>query len=101
MIIHDFMLSYSFFLKVYIECLLTRTSKMFNQVNQMMWHYMGWWAVFFWVLVIVGLSYLFWLYRPRRGYAGDDPIQVARRRYARGEITEEEYDKIVKKIREG
>ena len=74
---------------------------MFNQVNQMMWQYMGWWAVFFWVLVIGGLSYFFWLYRPKRGYDGEDPIQVARRRFARGEITEEEYDKIVKKIREG
>jgi uncharacterized membrane protein len=81
---------------------------MFNQVNQMMWHYMGWWAILFWVLVIGGLAYLFWLYRPRGGYRPieeyrpqEDPVELARLRYARGEISEEEFDKIVKKIREG
>ena len=73
---------------------------MFNQVNQMMWPYMGGWVIVFWALIICGLAYLFWLYRPRGGYSQADPYELARMRYASGEITEEEYERIIQKLRE-
>jgi len=67
----------------------------------MVWHYMGWWPILFWLLIIGGLSYLFWVYTKRGSYTRDDPIEVARRRLASGEITEEEYDRIVRRLKEG
>ena len=74
---------------------------MFNQVNQMMWPYMGsGWVMIFWARIICGVAYLFWLYRPRDRYYREDPYEFARMRYARGEITEEDYEKIIQKLRE-
>jgi putative membrane protein len=74
---------------------------MFNSIGQMMWPFMGW-SMIFWVLIIGGLAYLFWANMgPRREYSNrEDPMELARVRYARGEITEEEYEKIVAKLRE-
>jgi putative membrane protein len=57
----------------------------------------AWWPIwpFFWVLFIVGL---FWFFgRRRRGWYARDPFDQARailaERYARDEITAEEYRK--------
>jgi len=62
----------------------------------------GWmgWGMWFGLLVLVGLSYLFYMsFRPRRRVAREDPLETARLRYARGEITAEEYEEIVKRLR--
>ena len=62
---------------------------------------MGWGAIF-WVLIIGGLAYFFWnnIGSTRRYSNLEDPIELARLRYARGEITVEEYEKIVSKLKE-
>jgi len=62
----------------------------------------GWmgWGMWFWLLALAGLSYLAYMwFRPRRRVARDDPLESARLRYARGEITAEEYDEIVRRLR--
>ena len=62
-----------------------------------MWNFWGMgWGMWFWLLVIVGFGYLFYTttvprtHRRRR----EDPLEVARMRLARGEITPEEFEKI-------
>lgn len=53
-----------------------------------------------WIFVLFGLGYLFWWsYRPNayRDYR-EDPLEVARMRLARGEITSEEFERIIKKL---
>lgn len=59
---------------------------------------MGWWMLFgsvwfvlFWGLVIWAVARLF---GPRDGYPRDDPMDIARRRYARGEISRDELEQI-------
>ncbi len=68
-----------------------------------MWHSadgMGWWMLFgtIWFVVFWGL--VLWAVftvagRGGSGARGDDsPIEIARRRYARGDITREEFEQI-------
>ncbi len=58
----------------------------------------GWLFMFlFWGLIIVGLVLLVrWLWDHGRPAAGgaDAPIEILKRRYARGEITKEEFDRM-------
>jgi len=72
----------------------------------MMWGYgdygMGWFGgilmITFWVVVIVGLVLLVrWLTTPARGQGGHigdqaSPMEILKRRYAKGEIDKEEFD---------
>ncbi len=56
-----------------------------------------------WSLIIVGLVLLVrWLWDHGRpaggGAAGEAPLDILKRRYARGEITKEEYDRIKQDI---
>jgi uncharacterized membrane protein len=55
----------------------------------------------FW-LFLIGCGWLLWDYRPRhyrrRIYEREDPVEVARMRLARGEITIEEFEKIKETI---
>lgn len=72
-----------------------------------MWGYhgFGWWMAFcgigmvlFWGLVtwaIVGLTRR----PPGRAFFSDEPLAITSRRLASGEISEEEYDRIVKKLK--
>lgn len=62
---------------------------------------MGWFGGFFmialWVLVIAGVVFLVrWLVVSSRksegGSGGDSPLEILKRRYARGEINKEEFE---------
>lgn len=62
-----------------------------------MWNFWGMgWGMWFWILIIAGFGYLFYTntlprtYRPKR----EDPLEIARMRLARGEITPEEFESI-------
>ena len=69
-----------------------------------MWHSadgMGWWMLFgsIWFVVFWGL--VLWVVLTLVGRAGgsgargdDSPVEIARRRYARGDITREEFEQI-------
>jgi putative membrane protein len=70
----------------------------------MAWHTgagMGWWMVFggflwviFWGTVIYFFVSLIRSPQPRTSEKQDDPIEVAKRRYAGGQITRDEYERI-------
>jgi putative membrane protein len=62
-----------------------------------MWNFWGMgWGMWFWLLLFIGLGYFFYVnYRPRTYYRErKDPLEVARLRLARGEITTEEFEEI-------
>ena len=68
---------------------------------------MGWWmavAGIFWVLAIGGIIWLaVWGINRATGHRGstavmDSPLQIAKERYARSEITREQYDQIKKDL---
>ncbi|MGD2201344.1 MAG: SHOCT domain-containing protein [Candidatus Bathyarchaeota archaeon] len=62
-----------------------------------MWNFWGMgWGMWFWLLVIVGFGYLLYTTTiPRTPTRRkEDPVEVARMRLARGEITPEEFEKI-------
>jgi putative membrane protein len=65
-------------------------------------HWMGV-GMIYWLVILGVLSYFMWLYfRPRRPtYSVEDPLEIAKRRLARGEITPEEYEDIKRKLYEG
>jgi len=66
-----------------------------------MWNFWGMgWGMWFWLLVIVGLGYLFYTTTVPRTYRRqrEDPLEVARMRLASGEITLEEFEKIKESI---
>jgi putative membrane protein len=59
----------------------------------------GLFMLLFWGLIIAGLVLLVrWLWDQGRpaggGRGGETPLDILKRRYARGEITKEEYDRI-------
>lgn len=69
-----------------------------------MWHSndgMGWWMIFvgiFWILFWASLLYVFFSAITRRGGqgdgGGDDALEIAKRRLARGEISVEQFQEI-------
>ena len=65
------------------------------------WPFMMGGGMWFWPLFLAGLGYLVWYsYRPRRRrYIRDDPVEVARNRLAKGEITVEEFESIRKVVK--
>lgn len=78
-----------------------------------MWHHhegMGWWMVFgglwmllFWGAIIAGIV---WIVRKLYGHdesiasarKREDPLDIAKERYAKGEISKEEFDQIKKDL---
>lgn len=62
----------------------------------------GWmgWYIWLWFLALAGLSYLVYTwFRPRRRIVRNKPLEAARLRLARGEITAEEYEEIMRRLR--
>ena len=61
---------------------------------------MGWWMIFagvLWLIFWASVIYLLASALSRalgRGPEPDDPMEIAKRRYARGEITREEFESI-------
>jgi len=58
---------------------------------------------FFWILLIVGVILLIvWLVRqsgkPIRGHAEETALDILKKRYAKGEIGKEEYERMKKDI---
>jgi putative membrane protein len=68
------------------------------------WHFgmgFGWiFAVLFWVVILIGIAALVWWLFPKRGGLGsqDRPLDILKRRYARGELTREEYEQMRRDI---
>ena len=58
------------------------------------------WGMWLWFLVLAVLGYLAYTwFRPRRRIVREDPLEVARMRLARGEITAEEYEELVRRLK--
>ncbi len=61
----------------------------------MMWF--GWlFALLFWILIILGIIYLIKQIKENTGKVekGEAPIEILKRRYAKGEISKEEFDRM-------
>lgn len=57
----------------------------------------GWiWMLLFWVLIICCLVYAIrtMVLRSTRGVGNEKPIDILKKRYARGEITKDEFDRM-------
>lgn len=71
-----------------------------------MWPYMGvmgWWMALWWILGLAVVVLLVWMVtRAAGGPVGrsdESPEQILKRRYARGEIDREDYDRRLTDIR--
>ena len=74
-----------------------------------MWHStsgMGWWMVFggFWMVAVLG--FFIWLLvsftskvNNEKSVNKEDPMEIARRRLASGEITKEQFDEIQQRLK--
>lgn len=58
------------------------------------WGLMGLGMVFFWIVIGLGVFFLVASYRRPWREDGDRALDIARERYARGEITQEEFEKV-------
>ena len=79
----------------------------------MHWDYgwgMGWgmgfgWVfmIFFWVLVVLGIFYLIRIVMTdtKKEAGGDTALDILKKRYAKGEITKEEFEKIKNDLNAG
>jgi uncharacterized membrane protein len=66
-----------------------------------MWNFWGMgWSMWIWLVVIIGLGYLFYTTIIPRTYKRQrqDPLELARMRLASGEITLDEFEKIKESI---
>ncbi len=62
-----------------------------------MWNFWGMgWGMWFWLLILIGIGYLFYAFTVPRTYRRrrEDPLEVARMRLAKGEISLEEFERI-------
>ena len=74
----------------------------------MMWHEMGWGGMWFgWLISILVLFLIIWLIirlsgtnqnRPPSAVSGDRPLEILKKRYAKGEITKDQFDRIKKDL---
>lgn len=66
--------------------------------GMMPWRWMGPWMWIFWILVVVFVVFFVAKRAETPGSHEDLPMEILRRRLAEGEITEEEFDRLKKKI---
>jgi len=71
-----------------------------------MWPYMGsmgWWMVLWWGFGLVVLALLAWVIAKTAGgfsmRSGETPEQILKRRYARGEIDRDDYQRRLEDVR--
>ena len=57
---------------------------------------MGWGVLWVTLLVFIGF-FLYIMKKPSNGFGMENPVEIAKRRLAEGEITPEEYDGIITK----
>jgi putative membrane protein len=67
---------------------------------------LGWFfMVIFWVLVILGIVYLVKLLvgagARKKGMDAETPVEILKKRYAKGEITKEQFDEMKEDITKG
>ncbi len=78
-----------------------RLVKVMNWDHMQGWNHMGGWGVFgmilFWGLIIFGVVFLFRYVTQQRSETRA-PLDVLKKRYARGEISKEEYEKTKKDL---
>ena len=66
--------------------------------EEMMWGCGGWWMIIFWIAVIVSIVFLVkWLIEQGRTGGGtsqteESPLDILKKRYAKGEIDKEEFE---------
>lgn len=73
----------------------------------MMWHYpiynsgTWWWLgmMLFWLVGIGLVSYLIFLSMKGRDYRDDDTVEIIKRRYARGEIDKETFERMKSELK--
>ncbi|MBC8403138.1 MAG: SHOCT domain-containing protein [Candidatus Marinimicrobia bacterium] len=67
----------------------------------MNWFGGGWFMMLFWWIVIIAVVIMIVNYVNRSKYhpgTGDTALEILKKRYARGEINQEEFDKMKKEI---
>ncbi len=65
-----------------------------KMINEWMWGMHGWWLIF-WAMLILGavlLAIKMRIYPPRESFL-ETPLEILQRRYAEGEITDEEFER--------
>lgn len=70
------------------------------------WMGLGWlFIILFWVLVILGIIYLVKLVvgvgAGKKGTDTETPLEILKRRYAKGEVTKEQFDQMKEDITKG
>ncbi len=93
------LISFLLLLVAISACYSPRGWHMMGDWNHMPWGYGG---VFMWLLllVLIGVVIYFVVRGDKWTKKGDDesPLEILKKRYARGEITREEYNKIKKEL---
>jgi len=57
------------------------------------------WGIFWWVLIIGGIYLVFRLLRTDETRPYETPLDILKKRYARGEITAEEFQRMKEELR--
>lgn len=66
----------------------------FGQWHGFMWIYM----LIFWVLVVLGIIYLVNRISGTKNKTTQDPMDILKSRYAKGELTDDQFEKMKKKL---
>jgi putative membrane protein len=65
------------------------------------WHWVMWiFMIIFWILIILGAVAIFKWATSSRVQFSESALDILKKRYAKGEISEEEFDKMKEKITE-